>query len=455
MKPREVVLKLKEAGRKRADQGDYQGAVACYSKSIKLNTSDHETYNWRGTAKLFLGQISDAIKDYTTALKVRPNYAKAYYNRGRVEFLLGNYFKALDDYNKSIELDPNLVSPYFDRALAKQRLRKYDEAIKDYSFVISVDAKDSTAFINRGNVKADIGNFGEAVSDYDKSIEINPECLEAYFNRGLVYINLKDFARSISDFSKCIELNKEESDAYYHRGRAKAELASYEEAYRDILDAYRIRRSRLDDGMEDNDSEIFQKRTISLRFYSGKNTSISYFDSISRKNIEEKYISKIYFSLIYALCSEPTKEQSYKQIEEYAKIFEAEHLDFPKKSFTSNQAVTRAIQEINKAYRKTIEEYPSYHFPDESIEINKSKRPLTYKLKYFKNIKEHRFFGKSPIIFDDTEKNDAQREMIKIKRMPEKEQLRYQMKSVELEDKIYERSNRRIVNRSNDFETYE
>ena len=49
----------------------------CYKLSFRW-----QAYNNRGIEKAELGDYAGAIADYTKAIKINPEHAKAYYNRG-------------------------------------------------------------------------------------------------------------------------------------------------------------------------------------------------------------------------------------------------------------------------------------------------------------------------------------------------------------------------------------
>ena len=53
--------------------GDYQRAIADYSKAMELGPKLAAAYNSQGTAHLILGDYERALADYETALKLSPD----------------------------------------------------------------------------------------------------------------------------------------------------------------------------------------------------------------------------------------------------------------------------------------------------------------------------------------------------------------------------------------------
>ena len=85
-------------------QGDYQGAIADYTKAIEINPQDVGAYTNRGIAKNGLKDYQGAIADYNKALEINPKDAIAYSNRGASKELIGDLKGACDDWRKAVDL---------------------------------------------------------------------------------------------------------------------------------------------------------------------------------------------------------------------------------------------------------------------------------------------------------------------------------------------------------------
>ena len=70
--------------------GNYQGAIADWSKAIEINPQNAIAYNNRGSAKDDLGDHQGAITDYTKAIGIDPQNANAYINRSKARLNLGD-----------------------------------------------------------------------------------------------------------------------------------------------------------------------------------------------------------------------------------------------------------------------------------------------------------------------------------------------------------------------------
>ena len=85
--------------------GEYENAIADYTKAIELDLENASAYSNRGNAYKNLGKYQEAITDFTKLIELNPKNSWAYHNRGYSYDALGEHEKAEADYAKAIELD--------------------------------------------------------------------------------------------------------------------------------------------------------------------------------------------------------------------------------------------------------------------------------------------------------------------------------------------------------------
>ena len=157
------------------DKGDYDRAIADYTKATKLIPKYASAYHNRGIAYNDKGEYDRAIADYTQAIKLNPKHASAYYNRGIAYGDKGDYDRAITDYKQAIKLDPKHASAYYNRGIAYGDKGDYDRAIADYHTAIKLlDPKDAHSYHFRGNIFEALDRKDEAIADFRKALELDP-----------------------------------------------------------------------------------------------------------------------------------------------------------------------------------------------------------------------------------------------------------------------------------------
>ena len=68
-----------------------------------------------------IGQYEQAVADYTRAIALDPRNANAYHNRGSSYDKMGRLVEAVNDFSKAIELDPRNASSFNSRGLARDK----------------------------------------------------------------------------------------------------------------------------------------------------------------------------------------------------------------------------------------------------------------------------------------------------------------------------------------------
>ncbi len=131
-------LSLFTVGMARYAAEDWDGAVICFSDALsqtaeRVSTLDQSiVYFCRGNAYYRKGDYDRAIADYTRAIQLKPNDAEAYYNRGNAYADKGDYDRAIADYERAIQLKPDLAEAYYNRGIAYKMRGEKEKAIADF-----------------------------------------------------------------------------------------------------------------------------------------------------------------------------------------------------------------------------------------------------------------------------------------------------------------------------------
>ena len=89
--------------------------------SARIAQTSAVDYFNRGIVEKANGDFDGAIADYTRAIEIDPTYAAAYSNRGNAKQAKGDLDGAIADCNRAIELDPKDPMARKYRGVAKKR----------------------------------------------------------------------------------------------------------------------------------------------------------------------------------------------------------------------------------------------------------------------------------------------------------------------------------------------
>ncbi|MCR4346175.1 MAG: tetratricopeptide repeat protein [Sulfuricaulis sp.] len=102
--------------------GDYDGAMADFSRAISLEPSNSGYYLIRANAKERKRDHAGATADYTRAIEfAREDKDVIYIVRAEAREQTGDLDGAIADYTRAIEINPKLADAYHGRGLAKQK----------------------------------------------------------------------------------------------------------------------------------------------------------------------------------------------------------------------------------------------------------------------------------------------------------------------------------------------
>lgn len=161
-----------------------------YNKGVKLHQS---------------GDLAGAIAAYTRALKIDPNAQDAYNNRGVAYFALKDYAPALADFSRSIELGPT-ADAYNNRGNIYFSQKQFKEAISDFGE--SIKLKESAeAYTNRGTAYEESGEDTLGLADLEQAIRLDEKFARAYAVRGVISLKRSQDSAAQRDFDKAFQLD--------------------------------------------------------------------------------------------------------------------------------------------------------------------------------------------------------------------------------------------------------
>ncbi len=154
--------------------GDYEHALADYSKAIQLDHDDSYSLYNRALIYQDRGDSQHAVADYTRSLQLRPDNAAAYFNRGDIFLNDGKFDDAIADLTKAHALDPENIDTLAERGLAYAWKGDAQRAEKDFAIVRSADPSNWAVLHGEALLSMNAGKFDKAVAQLSVLLERDP-----------------------------------------------------------------------------------------------------------------------------------------------------------------------------------------------------------------------------------------------------------------------------------------
>ena len=160
-------------GELKLNQGDYEGAVKLFKKSIDIKPNFLKSYTSLSLSYLELGKLVKSENILLKAFKLMPNNSSVLIELGIYYYSEGNYPQAIDYFELLAQQTPN-----------------------NYIAHLNISA---CHYLN--------GDIKKSISSAEISVSIKPNA-EGYANIGTAHFILNDFNKAVVAFEKVITLNK-------------------------------------------------------------------------------------------------------------------------------------------------------------------------------------------------------------------------------------------------------
>jgi tetratricopeptide (TPR) repeat protein len=194
----------------KAQQGDYNGAIADMNRAIAQTPNVAKLYFARATYATAMGRSDLAFQDYDKVIQLNPKSEAAYWIRGNSRYAQKDMLGAIQDFSKVIELNPNHKEAYQKRGFAYSLQANGGQSIADYTNVLRLDPKNTHAYEMRAMWRRTQGDTEGAIADYNQLIQLAPKLLDPYFRRAELLQTSGNQAGAIADYKTLLKLDPQQ-----------------------------------------------------------------------------------------------------------------------------------------------------------------------------------------------------------------------------------------------------
>lgn len=186
------------------NQGRLQQALVEANQKLERFPNSFILCNIAGASNAGLMQFDAAIVCFKRSLKVNPGNAEAYNNIGNVLNAKGDPDAALDYFKKALKIKPKFADVYNNIGNALNAKGETDAAIVSYKKALKIKPDYAEAFYNKGIALKDKGEQKAAIDSYKRAIKIKPDYADAYSNTCELY----ERSNKLAELSEVISIAK-------------------------------------------------------------------------------------------------------------------------------------------------------------------------------------------------------------------------------------------------------
>ncbi|MFP4025615.1 MAG: tetratricopeptide repeat protein [Thiohalospira sp.] len=329
--------KLYKTGENFAASGNYEDAIAQFTKIIEEDPEYTKAYIARAEAYEKNGQKAEAASDYKRAAAFEDKDKEIFYNAGRLYYSLEQYDEAIPMLSKVNALDKKHTDAYMLKTESYIALEQWDKALKESNELIKLE-ETSNNYFRRGFINEKLGNYNQAETDFKKSIEKAPDVLEGYVALADVLFKAKNLDESLLNCNKALKINDKSKEALWIRSKIYKEKIDYPNAINDLSKIIIF---------SPQDEEAFFTRGLYYQEFSQHQSAINDFSKVISLNPEN---ALAYF---YRARSNEEITQYDKAVSDYKK-YRALSDDNSEEAKQKLETVKNRLYELNRESNKPV-----------------------------------------------------------------------------------------------------
>jgi serine/threonine-protein kinase len=209
-------------GHKAFSDGDFQEAVECFSRAIRLRPNVSDVYRFRAYAYLEMGDRVRALNDLDQAIRLKPDDARGYADRAAELYIQRQFDQAVADCDRALKLDPARADLLGLRGRCHADRGDSAAAFADFAAALAADGTRAAQYrLWRARLHLDLEDYAAAEADATAALTADPRNPEALVLRGGVRQQSGDFARAAADYSAALALKPDHPLALLSRAACR------------------------------------------------------------------------------------------------------------------------------------------------------------------------------------------------------------------------------------------
>jgi tetratricopeptide (TPR) repeat protein len=231
------------------DLGRFNEAADCHRRATAADPSFAPGYNNLGLALTALGRLGEAEASYQRALALKPDFAEALNNLGNMLRVGDRLEEAASAYRRVLEINPGLADAHYSLAKVMRDLGRLKESDTHFRRGAELNPEHAEAHADRGRLLLVAGRQEEAHRAFAHAIARNPSMGEAH--SGWINTLTEELDPGLLPPLEAIVQRsaglafRDRVAAHFALARAYDMLGRYDDAFRSLTRANRLKRARI------------------------------------------------------------------------------------------------------------------------------------------------------------------------------------------------------------------
>jgi tetratricopeptide (TPR) repeat protein len=211
--------------------GQFDEAIKAFDKANDLPQEQSDVYRIREALLTELGIRERVLRALNQARWHLPVTVTSSIELGTVLRELGMFKEALLAFDEANDLQSDNPNVHRNRAATFLQMDRYEEALRALDAVVHLQPDDAKVYVSRGMVLDRLDRPEDAVQAFDKAISLLPNEPDYHYYRGtLLGRRLGLFDDALNAFDRAIELHPQNPEFHHNRGATLDELGRSEDA---------------------------------------------------------------------------------------------------------------------------------------------------------------------------------------------------------------------------------
>lgn len=176
--------------------GNLAQAEKLYRDMLRADGRNFSALHMLGFLKAQQGQFDDAIALMAKALKVNPGDLSALTNYAHALMAAQRPDEALASYDRVLAARPDHIEALYNRGVILSEHKRFAEALASFDRALALKPDAAATLYSRGVVLGEMNRHSEALANYERALVLQPNLTLASGNRALSALNINDWART-------------------------------------------------------------------------------------------------------------------------------------------------------------------------------------------------------------------------------------------------------------------